>query len=148
MSLVEPRMLSILILKVVFGFHVVICHLFGYQLRFSIPPASTYRRVISVSLAFPEEADYSLRLKNKALELFRSGAVLGTALLPNLTLNMGNNTINSTTKFQVPYLTLIQSLGFNSHYAIRQANQSPQGIQTLNDFVGKKGVAFDSRRIS
>ncbi|KAF9264250.1 hypothetical protein L218DRAFT_258531 [Marasmius fiardii PR-910] len=54
------------------------------------------------------------------LQLFRDGALLGTALLPNLTLEMGNN-----------------SLAAKSTFA---ANDSPQGLQTLTDFVSGKNV--------
>ncbi|KAF8972948.1 hypothetical protein BDZ97DRAFT_1691577 [Flammula alnicola] len=54
------------------------------------------------------------------LQLSRGGAILGTALLPNLTLNMGNNTINATSSFA--------------------ANNSPEGTQTLNDFISHTDV--------
>ena len=55
-----------------------------------------------------------------ALRLFRNGAVLGTALLPNLTLNMGNNSVAASSTFA--------------------ANDSPEGLQTLNEFVAGKDV--------
>ncbi|KAF4598358.1 hypothetical protein EYR38_006760 [Pleurotus pulmonarius] len=54
------------------------------------------------------------------LQLFRDGVALGTNLLPNLTLTMGNNSVKASSSFK--------------------ANDSPEGLQTLNDFVGKKDV--------
>ena len=36
-----------------------------------------------------------------ALQLIRDGAVVGTTLLPNLTLKMGNNSLAITSAFQV-----------------------------------------------
>jgi hypothetical protein len=54
------------------------------------------------------------------LQLSRDGALIGTTLIPNLTLAIGNNTINASSIFD--------------------ANSSPQGLQTLNDFVSKKDV--------
>ncbi|KAG6813669.1 hypothetical protein H0H92_008517 [Tricholoma furcatifolium] len=63
--------------------------------------------------------DY-INLGIEALQLLRDGVALGTALLPNLTLARGNNTFQSTSNFE--------------------ANNSPQGLQTLNDFVGKQDV--------
>jgi hypothetical protein len=53
------------------------------------------------------------------LQLFRGGGVLGTTLLPNLTLDIGGNNL--------------QALGFFA------ANENPDGVQTLQDFVGGKG---------
>ena len=49
--------------------------------------------------------------------MFRDSALLGTTLLPNLTLHMGNNSLTATGFFE--------------------PNNSPEGLQTLNDFVGK-----------
>ncbi|KAF9222628.1 hypothetical protein BS17DRAFT_802839 [Gyrodon lividus] len=54
------------------------------------------------------------------LQLQRGGVILGTALMPNLTLYMGNNSLTSTSDFE--------------------PNSSPQGIQTLSDFVGGTDV--------
>lgn len=53
------------------------------------------------------------------LQLYRDGSLLGTTLLPNLTLQMGNNSIEATGYFN--------------------PNASPEGQDTLNDFVGKIG---------
>ncbi|KAG5646292.1 hypothetical protein DXG03_003889 [Asterophora parasitica] len=73
---------------------------------------------IDVSIFNPSNLDLSTGDLN--LQLFRDGVALGTALLPNLTLVRGNNSFRATSSFE--------------------ANQSPQGLQTLNDFVGKKDV--------
>ncbi|KIM45161.1 hypothetical protein M413DRAFT_332807 [Hebeloma cylindrosporum] len=73
---------------------------------------------IDVSIFNP--SDLKLSIGDLTLQLSREGAILGTTLLPNLTLNMGNNTVKSTSKFE--------------------ANNSPQGIQTLNDFISQKDV--------
>jgi hypothetical protein len=57
------------------------------------------------------------------LQLFRQSADLGTALLPNLSLAMGNNTVTTIGSFT--------------------PNNSPLGLQTLNEFVGGKDVNLD-----
>lgn len=57
-----------------------------------------------------------------ALQLFRGDAVMGTTLLPNLTLNMGNNSLVAQGNFR--------------------PNLSPEGTQTLNDFVGGQGASI------
>lgn len=54
------------------------------------------------------------------LQLFRNGVLLGNVLLPDLNLKMGNNSLVATSLFA--------------------ANDSPEGLQTLNDFVAKKDV--------
>ncbi|KAG6908393.1 hypothetical protein DXG01_004822 [Tephrocybe rancida] len=63
----------------------------------------------------------AINLGIEALRLSRDGVALGTALIPNLILKRGNNTFHATSNFE--------------------ANNSPQGLQTLNDFVGQKGVS-------
>ncbi|KAF5386260.1 hypothetical protein D9615_002421 [Tricholomella constricta] len=73
---------------------------------------------IDVSIFNPSNLD--LATGDLSLQLFREGVALGTALLPNLTLVRGNNSFRATSSFE--------------------ANKSPQGVQTLNDFVGKKDV--------
>jgi hypothetical protein len=55
-------------------------------------------RLFSQLIAVPFEIDVLLVAE---LQLQRSGAIVGTALMPNLTLNMGNNTILSTSAFDV-----------------------------------------------
>ncbi|RPD70056.1 hypothetical protein L226DRAFT_261105 [Lentinus tigrinus ALCF2SS1-7] len=54
------------------------------------------------------------------LQLFRGDALLGTTLLPNLTLSMGNNSVAAQGNFT--------------------PNGTPLGLQTLNDFVGGTDV--------
>ena len=54
------------------------------------------------------------------LQLFREGVSLGTTLLPNLSLPLGNNTITAIGSFT--------------------PNNSPLGQQTLDEFVGGKNV--------
>ncbi|KAJ7675082.1 hypothetical protein B0H17DRAFT_1161695 [Mycena rosella] len=73
---------------------------------------------IQVSIFNP--SNLKLALGDLTLGLLRDGVNIGTALLPNLVLNMGNNTIQAKSTFQ--------------------ANKSPQGLDTLNDFVGKQDV--------
>ncbi|KAG5340678.1 hypothetical protein C0989_000828 [Termitomyces sp. Mn162] len=73
---------------------------------------------IGVSIFNPSSID--LATGDLTLQLFRDGAVLGTTLIPDLVLARGNNTFHATSIFDV--------------------NSSPQGQQTLNDFVGKKDV--------
>ena len=45
-----------------------------------------------------------------AFRLSRDGAVLGTVLLPNLDLNMGNNSFTATSAFQVGFNAAVLSL--------------------------------------
>lgn len=73
---------------------------------------------INVSIFNP--SSLNLSTGDLTLQLLRDGVVLGTVLLPNLHLQMGNNSLLATSSFQ--------------------PNNSPQGLQTLNDFVGKKDV--------
>ena len=54
------------------------------------------------------------------LALHMDGGLIGTTLLPNLSLPMGTNTLVASAKF-IP-------------------NDTPQGLQTLNQFVGQKGA--------
>ncbi|KAJ7716738.1 hypothetical protein DFH07DRAFT_349612 [Mycena maculata] len=75
---------------------------------------------IQVSIFNP--SNLKLALGNLTLQLFRDGANLGTVVMPNLVLSMGNNTINTTSVFE--------------------ANNSPKGLETLNDFVGKTDVSL------
>ncbi|EJD03283.1 uncharacterized protein FOMMEDRAFT_168292 [Fomitiporia mediterranea MF3/22] len=73
---------------------------------------------INVSIFNP--SNLNLSTGDLRLQLFRDGGLLGTTLLPNLTLVMGNNSLVST--------------------GIFEANNSPQGRQTLDDFVGGTDV--------
>ncbi|KAG2368054.1 hypothetical protein BDR07DRAFT_1391769 [Suillus spraguei] len=54
---------------------------------------------IDVSIYNPSNLD--LATGDLQLQLQRDGAILGTALMPNLTLNMGNNSVRSTSAFDV-----------------------------------------------
>ncbi|KAF8586733.1 hypothetical protein K439DRAFT_1631457 [Ramaria rubella] len=76
---------------------------------------------INVSIFNP--SSLNLNTGDLTLQLIRDGAILGTTLLPNLSLAMGNNTMAATSAFV--------------------ANDSPQGLETLNDFVGGKDVLLD-----
>ncbi|KAI6121372.1 hypothetical protein F5141DRAFT_1186618 [Pisolithus sp. B1] len=60
------------------------------------------------------------KLGNLTTDALLGGAILGTSLLPNFTLHMGNNTMNSITYFE--------------------PNSSPQGLETLSEFVGGTDV--------
>ncbi|EGO25193.1 hypothetical protein SERLADRAFT_448192 [Serpula lacrymans var. lacrymans S7.9] len=73
---------------------------------------------IDVSIYNPSSLD--LATGDLTLQLLREGAVLGTALMPNFTLNMGNNSLTSSSNFE--------------------PNNSPQGLDTLNQFVGGNDV--------
>ncbi|KIJ67573.1 hypothetical protein HYDPIDRAFT_180379 [Hydnomerulius pinastri MD-312] len=73
---------------------------------------------IDVSIFNP--SSLQLATGDLTLQLQKGGAVLGTALMPNLTLYTGNNSLSSTSDFQ--------------------PNNSPQGMETLNDFVGGTDV--------
>ncbi|KAJ7143355.1 hypothetical protein C8R43DRAFT_1089003 [Mycena crocata] len=72
------------------------------------------------ALSIFNPSNLKLALGDLTLNLLREGANIGTAILPNLVLNMGNNTIQAKSNFQ--------------------ANKSPKELETLNDFVGKKDV--------
>ncbi|TFK44582.1 hypothetical protein BDQ12DRAFT_661303 [Crucibulum laeve] len=76
---------------------------------------------INVSIFNP--SNLNLATGDLTLQLVRDGVTLGTTLLPNLTLEMGNNSFAATSSFA--------------------ANKSPQGKQTLNEFVGKKDVQLN-----
>ncbi|KDQ27871.1 hypothetical protein PLEOSDRAFT_1112748 [Pleurotus ostreatus PC15] len=73
---------------------------------------------INVNISNP--SNLNLATGDLNLQLFRDGVPLGTNLLPNLTLTMGDNFVKASSNFK--------------------ANDSPEGLQTLNDFVGKKDV--------
>ncbi|KAJ3518119.1 hypothetical protein NLJ89_g70 [Agrocybe chaxingu] len=75
---------------------------------------------LGIGVTINNPSNLVLSTGDLTLQLSRDGAILGTALLPNLTLSMGNNTVSATSNFE--------------------ANGSPQGLQTLNDFVGQKDV--------
>ncbi|KAI0660249.1 hypothetical protein C8Q70DRAFT_914138 [Cubamyces menziesii] len=73
---------------------------------------------INVSIFNP--SNLKLETGDLVLQLFREDALLGTTLMPNLTLEMGNNTLSASGSFK--------------------PNLSPEGMQTLDDFVGGNDV--------
>ncbi|KAI0631497.1 hypothetical protein C8Q77DRAFT_1218963 [Trametes polyzona] len=73
---------------------------------------------INVSIFNP--SNLQLDTGDLVLQLFRDEALMGTTLMPNLTLNMGNNSVTAQGSFQ--------------------PNLSQQGMQTLDDFVGGTDV--------
>ncbi|KAF5351977.1 hypothetical protein D9756_007389 [Leucocoprinus leucothites] len=75
---------------------------------------------LNINVTIHNPSNLNLSTGDLTLQLSRDGTLLGTALLPSLDLRMGNNSITATSVFQ--------------------ANDSPQGLQTLNDFVAKKDV--------
>ncbi|KAG7446409.1 uncharacterized protein BT62DRAFT_931852 [Guyanagaster necrorhizus] len=75
---------------------------------------------LSINVMIYNPSNLYLQTGDLHMQLKRDGVVLGTALMPNLTLNMGNNTVVAQSTFA--------------------ANDSPQGLQTLDDFVGRKDV--------
>ncbi|KAG6820875.1 hypothetical protein H0H93_010219 [Arthromyces matolae] len=76
---------------------------------------------IDVSIFNPSDLD--LTTGDLTLQLVRDGVTLGTSLIPDLNLARGNNTFRATSVFDV--------------------NTSPQGQETLNDFVGGKDVGLN-----
>ncbi|KAG6854052.1 hypothetical protein C0991_011030 [Blastosporella zonata] len=78
---------------------------------------------LGIDVSIDNPSDLDLSTGDLTLQLSRDGVVLGTALIPNLVLTRGNNTFHATSNFE--------------------ANNSPQGQQTLNDFVGKKDVQLN-----
>ncbi|KAK7064212.1 hypothetical protein R3P38DRAFT_3165227 [Favolaschia claudopus] len=75
---------------------------------------------LGIQVVIFNPSNLKLSLGDLTLQLVRDGAILGTATMSNLVLNMGNNTVQTSSNFQ--------------------ANKNPQGLQTLNEFVGKKDV--------
>ncbi|KAK1218918.1 hypothetical protein PQX77_018360 [Marasmius sp. AFHP31] len=75
---------------------------------------------LGIDVDIKNPSNLKLTTGDLTLRLFRNGAVLGTALLPNLTLNMGDNSVAASSTFA--------------------ANDSPEGLQTLNEFVAGKDV--------
>ncbi|KAH9485291.1 hypothetical protein JR316_0002199 [Psilocybe cubensis] len=73
---------------------------------------------LAIEVTIDNPSSLILSTGDLTLQLLRDGAIIGTTLLPNLTLNLGNNTINTLSSFE--------------------ANKSPQGLQTLNDFISKE----------
>ncbi|KAF7298203.1 hypothetical protein HMN09_01042200 [Mycena chlorophos] len=78
---------------------------------------------LSIDVAINNPSNLKLDIGNLTLQLVRGGANLGTALIPDLVLDMGVNKVTSTSVFK--------------------ANDSPQGLQTLDDFVGGTNVSLN-----
>ncbi|EIW82896.1 hypothetical protein CONPUDRAFT_101346 [Coniophora puteana RWD-64-598 SS2] len=75
---------------------------------------------LGINVTIDNPSSLELSTGDLTLQLGRQGAILGTALLPNLTLAIGSNSLYSTSDFK--------------------PNDSPQGMDTLNEFVGGKNV--------
>ncbi|KAJ7188457.1 hypothetical protein C8R46DRAFT_1054741 [Mycena filopes] len=75
---------------------------------------------LGIEVAIVNPSNLKLALGDLTLQLLRDNVALGTAVMSNLVLNMGNNTVKTTSTFK--------------------ANDSPQGLQTLDEFVGKQDV--------
>ncbi|KAJ4494066.1 hypothetical protein C8J55DRAFT_533507 [Lentinula edodes] len=73
---------------------------------------------INVSIVNP--SNLNLSTGDLTMQLTRDGALLGTALLPNLNLTMGNNSILAQSTFD--------------------SNNNPQAQETLDQFVGRQDV--------
>ncbi|KAL1735691.1 hypothetical protein EV714DRAFT_280260 [Schizophyllum commune] len=78
--------------------------------------------VLDIDVTINNPSNLWLNVDDLNLALFRSGSPMGTTLLPNLTLNMGENNVAATGYFQ--------------------ANDNDESLQTLNDFVGKRDVVL------
>ncbi|THV03542.1 hypothetical protein K435DRAFT_962414 [Dendrothele bispora CBS 962.96] len=75
---------------------------------------------LGIDVAIHNPSNLNLTVGDLRVQLFRSGEMIGTALMPNLTLLMGDNKVKASSVFA--------------------ANSNDQAQQTLNDFVGKKDV--------
>jgi Protein of unknown function (DUF3712) len=75
---------------------------------------------LSIDVSIYNPSNLILNTGDLVMQLYRDGGYIGTTLLPNLALKMGNNTIKAIGTFQ--------------------PNANSAGTQTLNDFVGKKGM--------
>ncbi|KAF7983257.1 hypothetical protein HWV62_22882 [Athelia sp. TMB] len=75
---------------------------------------------LSIGTNIYNPSSLELATGDLTLQLFRETAVIGTALLPNLTLELGNNTVTAVGSFS--------------------PNNSPFGQQTLDQFVGGTDV--------
>lgn len=72
-----------------------------------------------------------------ALQLFRESALLGTTLIPNMTLQRGDNMLFAQGNFTVR-INLISICNIYSLIAW-QPNATPEGTETLDYFVGGTG---------
>ncbi|KAJ7209536.1 hypothetical protein GGX14DRAFT_451849 [Mycena pura] len=75
---------------------------------------------LAIQVAINNPSNLKLTIGDLTLELLRDSVSLGNVVMPGLVLNTGNNTVKAVSTVQ--------------------ANKSPQGLQTLDDFVGGKDV--------
>lgn len=83
---------------------------------------TTEALTLAIDVSIYNPSNLILNTGDLVMQLYRDGGYIGTTLLPKLVLNMGNNTIKAIGSFQ--------------------PNMGPAGAQTLNDFVGKKGMSL------
>ncbi|TFK54041.1 hypothetical protein OE88DRAFT_1732763 [Heliocybe sulcata] len=70
---------------------------------------------LGINVSINNPSNLVLHTGDMTLQLFRDGGLMGTTLLPNLTLQMGENSVSAQGNFQ--------------------PNNNQQGLQTLNDFI-------------
>lgn len=78
---------------------------------------------LNIGVTINNPSDLALSVGDINLELQRDGAVMGVTTLPNLVLNMGNNSVPATAAFR--------------------PNDNAPGGQTLNDFVSGTNVVLN-----
>jgi hypothetical protein len=78
---------------------------------------------LNIATGIYNPSSLELATGDLTLQLFRQGGGLGTVLLPNLSLVMGNNSLTALGSFT--------------------PNNSPLGQQTLNEFIGGKDVSLN-----
>ncbi|TFY75371.1 hypothetical protein EWM64_g8642 [Hericium alpestre] len=79
--------------------------------------------IIGINVSIQNPSNLQLTVGDMGLQMFRGNGLIGTTLLPNLTLVMGGNTPPGV-------------------QGIFSPNNNNEGKQTLNDFVNKKDVAI------
>ncbi|KIJ47323.1 hypothetical protein M422DRAFT_164299, partial [Sphaerobolus stellatus SS14] len=77
---------------------------------------------LAIAVTIVNPSALNLNTGDLTLQLLRGGSVIGTTLLPNLSLAMGSNKLETIGSFT--------------------PNLNSQGQQTLNDFIGGKDVAI------
>ncbi|KAF8629168.1 hypothetical protein AX17_005753 [Amanita inopinata Kibby_2008] len=75
---------------------------------------------LNINVAIYNPSNLKLSTGDLNLQLLRNGALIGTTTMRNLSLNIGNNSVLASSTFD--------------------PNKSPEGLQTLNDFVSHKDV--------
>ncbi|KAH8992759.1 hypothetical protein EDB86DRAFT_3078965 [Lactarius hatsudake] len=73
---------------------------------------------LAINVTIDNPSNLNLGLGDLVFQLLKGNALLGTTIMPNLTLFIGNNSIDATSSFS--------------------PDNSPEGHQVLNNFVGKK----------